>query len=400
MDYLTPTRMYEQLPLLERMVEEGYVSKQKHPTFDYYIYNYTQTCQFEKMWNPATLQSRGLILNGKGEIIARPFKKFFNMQEHESHEIPWGQDFTVMEKMDGSLGISYIGEDGEVYIATRGSFVSEQAEMAMKFIREHTVELDGHNRPIPLYGCIVETIKNFPNMTFLFEIIAKENRIVVDYGDFEGLVLLGANRIMVDEFIYPENFRCVNDTWRTPAMYDVTDIINELLAQTKDNFEGYVITFQNGFRMKVKLDEYVRLHKLITNLTDVDVWECLMNGDNLNALIEDVPDEFFDDVKGVIEQLKNEFASVSNRTRELFQSTGPDWNAGIIMPDENSSMTRKELALWLQSDSERKKFMHGVFALWDGNESKFNEICWKMVRPAVRTKIARTQKRQTMEVEE
>ena len=91
---------------LNKMIAEGYVKVAFHPSEDLYIYNYSQTAQYERVWNEVTLQCRGLILDGKGKIIARPFPKFFNLGETENQIIP-PLPFEIYEKMDGSLGISY-----------------------------------------------------------------------------------------------------------------------------------------------------------------------------------------------------------------------------------------------------------------------------------------------------
>ena len=112
------------------LVDEHYLSVQKHPTADLWIWNYTAKCQYGRNWTEETMMARGLITNKEGEIVSRPFKKFFNVAEHdgEDSKLPPLPDepFKVYEKLDGSLGISYF-IDGKVFIATRGSFVSEQA---------------------------------------------------------------------------------------------------------------------------------------------------------------------------------------------------------------------------------------------------------------------------------
>src|SRR5689334_6486551 len=92
---------------------------------DLILFNYSQMAQFQRRWNWFERNSRGLILNVKtGEVVARPFAKFFNYGEEmpaDDNEI-----VSITEKMDGSLGILY-REDGQFKIATRGSFISDQA---------------------------------------------------------------------------------------------------------------------------------------------------------------------------------------------------------------------------------------------------------------------------------
>lgn len=117
---------------LENMIKQKYVSVQKHPEYDLFIYNYSQNAQFENLWNSVTINCRGLILNKDYEIIAHPFKKFWNYEEHIEKsslqgQIPIDEKFDVFEKMDGSLGICFYYKD-KWHIATRGSFTSEQAK--------------------------------------------------------------------------------------------------------------------------------------------------------------------------------------------------------------------------------------------------------------------------------
>jgi RNA ligase len=78
----------------------------------------------------------------------------------------------VYDKLDGSLGILYFYDD-KPYIATRGSFTSEQAERANKIFQKKYSHLHFNKEH-----------------TYLFEIIYPENRIVVDYGAKEDLILL------------------------------------------------------------------------------------------------------------------------------------------------------------------------------------------------------------------
>jgi RNA ligase len=352
---------YEHYDLLIEMVEKGYVSVQKHPTFDYYIYNYTQTTQFEKMWNEATIQARGLILNSNGEIISRPFKKFFNIQEHSNKEIPWHEEFTVSEKVDGSLGIAYLGEDDEVYIATRGSFTSDQAIWATNWLRENTNKFG----QTPL-----DVLIRFQNWqcTYLFEIIYKNNRIVVDYGDFEGLIFLGGVENITGGIIQSQDSIISKETsMRAVEYFDVSDI-KELLSHDKNNFEGYVVRFYpSGFTMKVKLDEYVRLHRILTNVSNVSIWEALKNGDELEEILQNVPDEFYDWVSKIISGLQEKYD-------EILSVVGGVHNH-IVYNMKDS--TRKEIALYLLEN--HKNLSSILFSVLDGKD--YSKMIWDMVRP-------------------
>ena len=96
------------LEILEKYHKDGLLHKQTHPTYDLTIWNYSQKVQYEKLWDDITMQCRGLVTNSKGQIVARPFKKFFNLEEMDS---PPSGEFKVYEKMDGSLGILFYYEE-------------------------------------------------------------------------------------------------------------------------------------------------------------------------------------------------------------------------------------------------------------------------------------------------
>lgn len=248
--------------LLDSLVAEGWLRSQRHPDADLWIYNYTEKTQYENHWTPETLACRGLILDAAGGIVARPFSKFFNYGTPQA-VIP-AERFSVTEKIDGSLGILYY-VDGEPAIATRGSFVSEQA-------REGTAMLKGYD------------YEHAQGETPLFEIVYPSNRIVVDYGDRRELVLLAV--------INNATGRDSCMAWSGPAAAQIeSDDIDRLHDFAKANAEGFVVAFESGQRVKVKFAEYVRLHKIVTGVNARMIWESMRDGDDLDALLTDIPDE-------------------------------------------------------------------------------------------------------------
>lgn len=90
-------------------LDGGHVSAQEHPAGGLVIY--TKACQYERAWNPCTLQCRGLIATLDGEVVARPFPKFFNHGEPEAAHLDLHAPCRVTDKLDGSLGILYPDPD-------------------------------------------------------------------------------------------------------------------------------------------------------------------------------------------------------------------------------------------------------------------------------------------------
>ena len=113
---------------LEEEIENGFVTRRYNEHGDLAILNYSPATQYSQRWNDVTKACRGLIYNvNTMEVVARPFEKFFNYDQYEGELPPKGR-IIRMPKMDGSLGILYWDESrGKHCIATRGSFLSEQA---------------------------------------------------------------------------------------------------------------------------------------------------------------------------------------------------------------------------------------------------------------------------------
>lgn len=285
---------------LERMVEQGYVQVKQHAAADLWIYNYSPVTQFERYWNPVTLQCRGLILDGQGQIVARPLPKFFNLGEPEVGPLPH-QPFEVYEKMDGSLGILYFWK-GEAQIASRGSFHSKQALKANSL----------------LYGKYRSSLAHLnPDYTYLFEIIYPENRIVVDYGDAEELVLLA-----VLETATGREQPLPDIGFPLPKRYDWQADVSALKERKMENKEGYIVRFKNGYRVKVKLERYMELHRIVTGISTKSIWEMLRSGVGLAGLLEQLPDEYYDWVKSEEQSFRRQYRIIEAQCRKDFKVLG------------------------------------------------------------------------------
>jgi RNA ligase len=246
---------------IRELVQQRYISEQKHPLAELYIYNYTPKTVYSNHWTAETRACRGLILDGEGEVRARAFEKFFNLGDRNVGPLPI-EPFEVYEKVDGSLGILYWVGD-EPAIATRGSFTSRQAVEATRVLRERYGQ-------VPLDR----------SKTYLFEIILPWNRVVVDYGDREELVLLAVIDTASGEELPPPELG-----FPVVERYDgIADLETLLEWEEERNREGYVIRFASGLRVKVKFQEYVRLHRLLTVVTARHIWEELRAGSTIEAI--------------------------------------------------------------------------------------------------------------------
>lgn len=67
------------LQKFDEYADKKLITKREHPKGGLFIWNYTPLAQFSRTWDDVTLQARGLITDAEGNIVARPFSKFFNM---------------------------------------------------------------------------------------------------------------------------------------------------------------------------------------------------------------------------------------------------------------------------------------------------------------------------------
>ena len=339
--------------LLNQYIAEGLIYANKHKVYDLWILNYTPKTTYERLWNDYSLACRGIVIDANGNVVARPFIKFKNYEEHDPSEIDLTEEYEVFEKMDGSLGILfYYDVAKEWMLATRGSFESEQAVEGMKILKEKKINWDNLN----------------PNQTYLFEIIFDSNRIVVDYKGLRDLILLVIieNKTGI-EYSYDNMNRRYQSMFSIVKRYSLPKVMNlgELRVHEVDNKEGFVLKFANGFRVKVKFLDYCRLHSIITNVSNVSVWEALKEGKDLTEIITNVPDEFFSYVKKVIADLEKLYKSIEGNCLTKHNA--------IFYGDNKRE--RKEFAL------EALKYQYSGILFCIYNKKDYSQAIWKLIRP-------------------
>jgi RNA ligase len=299
------------------------------------LFNYTTRAQFAGRWNWLERVCRGLILDREtGEVVARPFDKFFNWGERG--RATNARLVEVTEKLDGSLGILY-RHGGEHRIATRGSFDSEQALWATEYLRRF--DLSG------LPG----------QFTLLFEIVYPGNRVVVDYGDREDLVLIGVrNRFSGQDFPYPVTKdvarRCGFSVVPTARIESVEQAL-ALAGELEAGREGWVLRFADGQRFKVKGDAYRELHRLLCGLSKKRIVEAMARG-ALEELLDTIPDEFLQEARQWREEIEMQVEAVGQRVARAFAAAPKG--------------TRKEFALWVRDNHPQDAPY--LFATLDGRD--------------------------------
>jgi RNA ligase len=335
------------IEVLNDYLAKGLLLRQDHPSLPLYIWNYSRTAQYDKIWDTITLNMRATVTDHEGNVVARSFEKFFNYEElAEFPDVP----YKLFEKMDGSL-ILLFNYNGEWIVSSKGSFTSEQALKATKILKNHYLEC------LPMH------------LTYSFELIGRSNQIVLDYGPEDKLVMLAAfnkkgGEYHINEFIdcgieLVTEYKTWGEDWDT------------LKKEISDNKEGYVVRFDDGFRMKIKGETYIRLHKVMTNLSTIDIWEHLRD-DRLEELLAIVPDEMDLWVKSMVRDLKYSFYSIDDRAGKMH-----DYFRYGKFGDVDPEPTKKEFAEYVKQFPVELGAV--MFSMWD--KKPYDLIIWKMIKP-------------------
>jgi len=202
-------------------------------------------------------ECRGIAYHpSTGEILSRPFNKFFNAGERLDslvEDIDLTRPHHALTKLDGSM-VRTIRTQGGVLFGTRAGVtnISEQARSYVEYM----------NPKINYTGFVNDMAD--AGRTCIFEWCTRKNRIVLDYP--EDQLILTAIRYMINgEYIPYERMlqwaepKGIPVVGHIPQRRDMTVFLSEVKAMT--GVEGFVVLFDDGHRAKLKCDEYVLIHR-------------------------------------------------------------------------------------------------------------------------------------------
>ena len=260
------------------------------------------------MWedkNSPLREARSLVFNLRTEeMVLTPFRKFFNLNEvwETSTEIveakiKYCKLFEVSEKMDGSMQ-SYRWYNGEIVgsgsmaLDTKNSF---RLEEGFEMLTEN------HKR----------MLKDFPTVTFIFEYISEKDKHVVpyDYSKKKGLYLIGARSVIDGEEYSYNVIKDISSCYGIPCcktyQYNtLSEVLEHLNKMTVRDGEGFVLNI-DGFKLKLKCEDYLQLHRLDDKLSSPNVIiEAYAEGtiDDLYANMTPLMKEKNKDIMDVIEK--------------------------------------------------------------------------------------------------
>lgn len=320
---------------------------------DLTLYDYSKSCTYERAWNDATRIARGLVLDiPNKEVVALPFEKFYNQGgEHELNGLELGgfHKEGFFEKMDGSCVIIYF-YNGAWHVNTRGSFDSDQAIKGKELLDSQ-----------------IDTQFLIKGATYIAEVIYKDNKIVVNYGDREGLVLTGSYYSKGDSDTFHLGEELLTDTHCVKVFCEITGFQQpqvhyfesiEQAKATTDSFtkdeEGFVYRSGNGVRVKIKGDEYCRVHGLISYHTPLFLWREFAEGGHQGCQErkKDIPEELWDELEDWLDIFEKNHQYVVEQAKEQAKIFSHLSNKELGLEMVDIKQTYKGLFFSLRNDKE------------------------------------------------
>ena len=209
-------------------------------------------------------ECRGMLFDATtGEIISRPFHKFFNFGENEEvlpAKIDLDLPHRIEPKLDGSMIQCFLHPISKTLLfgTKRGETdISFQAE---RFARE--------TLPGDFFVILRQMIE--AGFTPIFEWTSPENQIVLKY-DSPQLTLLAVRDRIDGTYVRDINALglggveyngfSINEPIEKTENKEISSLVSEI-RQMK-NCEGFVVVFpDNGQRIKIKTTEYTTIHKV------------------------------------------------------------------------------------------------------------------------------------------
>ena len=268
-------------------------------------------------------ECRSLVMDLRAEsMVLTPFRKFRNLGEcdetSEENVAERLRNATVIEfseKLDGSMQSARI-VDGTLVMS--GSRTLD---------RNESFRLDGGYRYVLSHENYVRMLSENSDLTFIFESIFKNDPHVVSYED-EGLYLV-VIRDSNDgrEYDYREVIdMAAGYSVPTTSLYGFSfgEALGFLSSASGREHEGFVLNV-DGFRVKMKSDDYVRINNWIFRLKDDSVLLKTVLAGEIDDIIPKLPQEFKEDVikrtRMITDAIECRKATVENYLR-LMESQG------------------------------------------------------------------------------
>jgi RNA ligase len=321
------------------VVNYTHVSTETFPDFAQLISNSEESKRAWCVNNAIRRECRGLIFDSEsGEIIARRFHKFFNMNERREtadSQLTDKHTLNLYEKLDGSMITPMYLKSGIRWGTKNGiTDVSLQVE---DFVARNL-----------RYELFVKTCKQ-SHLTPIFEWCSRKQKIVVDYPQ-DRLVLLDIRHIHSGRYADRKSLVKMARAYGIELVKEVHDPLS--CIRSSSNMEGVVMQYPDGHRVKVKSDWYIQRHRAKEKITRLR--------DNIMLIL----DGKIDDLKPLLSP--EDLATFLNFELEFFTHKSNLEKKILELYKEALKMSRKDFAILRNLNPQLNKIHTSiVFKLLD-----------------------------------
>ena len=334
--------------------------------------DFQEKFDFDSFWDKYDgfyMECRSVVIDiYKNCLILTPFRKFRNLNECEENSIgnireriKKARCVEISNKLDGSMQ-SARWCDNQIIMAG-----SQALDLTNSWRLEDGYHMLNEN---PKYK---RMLKDFPDDTFIFEYISLNDAHVVHYKkEQEGLYLIGRRSTITGAESSYKEIQMIAKEYGilTTEIYNTSfeDIVNNLDKKKSNEAEGFVLNI-DGYKVKVKYDDYVRMHRLLSVLSAPNLVIRSIADGNFDDFLSKVPDVYRNRVFNISDKV---FAYLNKRESIIqeYLNQAPKTN-------------RKEFMLWTENIPReyrgfvRSKYLgedYNLIKSKSGRYKKFKEI--------------------------
>jgi RNA ligase len=296
--------------------------------------------------------------------------KFFNLNQVPGYQYTDVKDkkiSSVADKRDGSM-ITFVKINGKVFAKTKFSFQSEQALIAQEFYEKDSG-----------IKALVDEFLAYDVQPF-FELTGPMNQIVLRYSKTElKIIQVRDNR--------DGSYITLNERYReylftkfkvlTADSYNNNDYTFEKMIELRETIkgiEGWVVTTECGMMIKIKTEEYMKLHHLMTDAVtredevirmtlDEEIDDVLaeipMDALELRFFVETISDGIVDHVNELSEKIKEMYIDMKTlypERKDFAIACKPSEYFGLLMrayQDPSDEAIEKEVINYVKSKTNK-----------------------------------------------
>lgn len=295
---------------------------------------------FWDLYNGIYNECRSIVIDVKNEdIILSPFRKFRNLNECEENKIDNitqkiqnCNSLEITDKLDGSMQCARLYNNKIIMSGSQAIDMNQSWRLQ-----------DGYNILINQNNYI-EMIRNNPNYTFIFEYITLKDAHVVNYKkEDEGLYLLGMRNVFTGEQLSYKNVKLYADKYKVKMTKIFNKTFDEVIQDTKiyksHEKEGYVLNIDGHF-VKLKCDDYIEMHKILSNISSINLIIKSIADDTFDDLISKVPEAYRWRVMKVADIVLNYIKETDQKVKEWYRKA--------------PKRERKEFMIWVENNVPKK----------------------------------------------